>query len=91
LSLEFRKIQGFEPMPDLPVVVYTRQGCHLCDDAYALLVQHGYRPEKVDVDTRSELADEFGNCVPVVVIDGKIRFRGRVNPVLLKRLKDSEN
>lgn len=78
-------------MPDIPVTLYTRQGCHLCDDAYTLLVQHGYRPEKVDVDTRPELVEEFGSCVPVVVIAGRIRFRGRVNPVLLKRIKDSLN
>ena len=28
----------------------------------------------------------FNDCVPVVEIDGKIRFCGRVDPVLLRRL-----
>ena len=68
------------------VIVYTRQGCHLCDDAYALLVKHHLQPELVDIDQDPELRSRYTNCVPVVVIDGKERFRGRVNEVLLKRL-----
>lgn len=68
------------------VVLYTRVGCHLCDDALALLSQHGLRPELVDIDEQPELRERFTTCVPVVEIDGKIRFRGRVNETLLKRL-----
>jgi glutaredoxin len=70
----------------LKVVLYTRDGCHLCDDAAVMLVQHGLRPEIVDIDTDAALHDRFDTCVPVVEIDGKIRFRGRVSRVLLKRL-----
>jgi glutaredoxin len=70
------------------VVLYTRQGCCLCDRAAALLARHGLQPELVDIDANSELREQFTNCVPVVQIDGKIRFRGRVNEVLLKRLLD---
>ena len=68
------------------VVLYTRVGCHLCDDARELLVRHGLRPRLVDVDLDERLAAEHGNCVPVVEIDGRVRFRGRVNAVLLQRL-----
>jgi glutaredoxin len=68
------------------VVLYTRVGCHLCDDAHELLVRHGLRPRLVDVDRDEQLVAEHGNCVPVVEIDGRVRFRGRVNPVLLRRL-----
>ncbi|MEQ8785290.1 MAG: glutaredoxin family protein [Pirellulaceae bacterium] len=73
-------------MPPTDVVVYTRVGCCLCDDAAALLRQHGLSPRLVDIDQDPELRERFNTCVPVVVIDGKERFRGRVNPVLLKRL-----
>lgn len=68
------------------VIVYTRQGCHLCEDAIALLQHYGLRVELVDVDEDPELVARYNECVPVVVIDGKERFRGRVNRVLLERL-----
>jgi glutaredoxin len=68
------------------VVLYTRQGCHLCDDAKKLLESHGLAPATIDIDADPALRERFDTCVPVVEIDGQIRFRGRVEPVLLKRL-----
>ncbi len=68
------------------VTLYTRKGCHLCDDAYQVLAQHGIEPSVIDVDTNALLREKFDTCVPVVEIDGKVRFRGRIDPVLLKRL-----
>ena len=68
------------------VVLYTRIGCHLCDDALALLESHGLKPTCIDVDTDPSLRERFNECVPVVEIDGQIRFRGRVDPILLRRL-----
>ncbi len=70
-------------------VVYTRRNCPLCDDALAVLLKYApYLPpiEEVDVDSNPELADRFGECVPVVELDGKVRFRGRVDERLLRRL-----
>ena len=68
------------------VKLYTRTGCHLCDDAYALLVRHGLAPMLVDIDSDPALRERYYECVPVVEIDGRERFRGRVNEVLLKRI-----
>ena len=68
------------------VVLYTRVGCHLCEDAEQILAEHGLVASLIDVDTVPELRERFDTCVPVVEIDGKIRFRGRVDPILLKRL-----
>lgn len=72
------------------VILYTRPGCHLCDDAYAVLDQvrteFGFTIQIVNIDDDSELIREFGEQIPVVRIDGTIRFRGRVNRVLLTRL-----
>jgi len=70
------------------VVLYTRQDCCLCDDARLVLQQHGLTHECVDVDGDPRLREQFGECVPVVEIDGRIRFRGRVEPILLRRLLD---
>lgn len=74
-------------MPD--VVLYTRKDCHLCDEAQAVLLRHGLRPKVVDIDANRALRDRYNECVPVVEIDGRERFRGRVNEVLLRRLLNS--
>lgn len=71
------------------VVLYTRYGCHLCEDAKALLERYGLAVEEVDIDGDSTLKSRYTECVPVVVIDGIERFRGRVNEVLLRRLLNS--
>jgi predicted thioredoxin/glutaredoxin len=72
------------------VVLYTRQGCHLCDDAWAVLQRahrrYGFALSQVDIDGDPDLAQRYGLEVPVVLIDGRVRFRGIVNPVLLERL-----
>ena len=68
------------------IILYTRAGCHLCDDAAAVLARYGLAPQRVDIDADPALRERYNYCVPVVVIDGKERFRGRVNEVLLKRI-----
>lgn len=70
----------------MKIVLYTRAGCHLCEDALALLRAHKQTPKVIDIDTHPELWAEYHECVPVVLVDGKVRFRGRINPVLLKRV-----
>lgn len=68
------------------VVLYTRSGCHLCDEAHEALAAQGLVPEVIDVDGDPALRERFNECVPIVEIDGKIRFRGHVDAVLLRRL-----
>lgn len=73
-------------MKPLRAVVYSRQGCHLCEEAVALLLQAGLEVETVDIDAHPPLRERYDRCVPVVLIEGQERFRGRVNPRLLRRL-----
>lgn len=68
------------------VILYTRTGCHLCDVAADTLHEHGLHAQKVDIDADETLREKFNTCVPVVEIDGKVRFRGKVDPILLRRL-----
>lgn len=81
---------GQEKCPGLEIVMYTRIGCHLCEEAWAFLQQEqsrwGYELREQDVDQNPELRSRYGECVPVVTIGGKLRFRGRVNPLLFRRL-----
>jgi glutaredoxin len=72
------------------VVMYTRQGCHLCEEAWEVLRQAARRYpldlRQVDVDSDPALVEQYGEQVPVVAVDGHVRFRGTVNAVLLARL-----
>ncbi len=78
----------------LHVVLYTRQGCHLCEVAEQQLeaARRRYRVvvEIVDIDGQPELVERYGSLVPVVTIQGKVRFRGAINSVLLSRLLRAE-
>jgi glutaredoxin len=79
----------------LVVRLFTRQGCHLCETAWQLLeqsrTQWGFDLTAIDVDTSPELIARYGDCVPVVTVNDKVRFRGTVNGVLLQRLLKQES
>lgn len=68
------------------VLLYTRHGCHLCDAARKLLESYGLGVVEVDIDGDEQLRAKYDHCVPVVMLDGKLRFRGRVDEMLLRRL-----
>lgn len=71
------------------LLVYTRPDCPLCDEAMETLLDYRQwmpRAEVEEIDSDPELQQRFGDWVPVVQIDGRIRFKGRVNEVLLRRL-----
>ena len=71
------------------LVLYTRQDCHLCDVAKDVLEAYGhYLPPitEVDIDKDAVLIAKFTLCVPVVEIDGRVRFRGHVDQTLLRRM-----
>lgn len=75
------------------VVLYTRDGCHLCDDVrHQLRTYSRWLPAaiEVDIDDDPELLEQFNTCVPVVEVDGKVRFRGRMDEMLLRRLIEGE-
>jgi hypothetical protein len=70
--------------------MYTRLGCHLCEEAWGILVaaqeKYQFRLRQVVVDTDPTLVEQYGLLVPVVTVDGEERFRGKVNAILLHRL-----
>jgi len=72
------------------VVLYSRPGCHLCDDARdVLLTERARKPfvlEEVDIETDDDLLREYGIRVPVVMIDGEERFEYRVDPQELAKI-----
>ena len=73
-------------MQDYEVVLYTRENCCLCDDAKQILESYGLAPKLVDIDKHPDKLAKYNECVPVVEINGKVHFRGKVNEVLLRRI-----
>lgn len=59
----------------IDVTLMTRQGCHLCEVARGelerILPDYGLTARLVDVDTDAELRAEYGDRVPVVLLNGK--------------------
>jgi glutaredoxin len=68
------------------ITLYSREGCHLCDIAADVLLRNMLSFEGVDIDADPTLRERYNECVPVVVIDGRERFRGRIDELLLRRL-----
>jgi glutaredoxin len=72
------------------VVLYTREGCHLCDVARDRIVAvRGRIPfelREVDVDRSDDLIRDYGYRVPVVEIDGEPAFEIEVAEVDLEAL-----
>lgn len=75
------------------VILYGKPDCDLCDRAMDLLAEYAQSlPEvqKVDISGNQKLEALYSECVPVVEIDGRVRFRGIVSTELLKRLVDAK-
>ena len=70
------------------VTLYGRAGCHLCDEARALIeevcLELGETFTEVDVDADPELRDRFGDEVPVTFVDGRQHDYWRVDPARLR-------
>jgi glutaredoxin len=70
------------------VVVLTRVGCHLCDEAIArvaaVCAETGDKYAVVDVDSDLELQRRYTEQVPVTFVDGAQHDFWRVDPLRLK-------
>ena len=67
-------------------VLYTRRGCHLCEQAEDLLATLGLAFRSVEVDRDPALAGRFGLRVPVLEAGGRIVMEGRFDAAGLARL-----
>jgi glutaredoxin len=53
------------------LVLYGRDGCHLCDDARAVLERVGHPFEEVDIESDDALLRRYLERIPVVALDGE--------------------
>ena len=70
-------------------VLYVKEDCPLCEEAINVLEPYqAFLPpiQPVDVSDRPEKQKAYADCVPVLELDGRKRFVGQINEVLLRRL-----
>ncbi len=73
----------------MSLVLYGRPGCHLCDDARAVLERIGHPFEEVDIETDDELLARYLERIPVIALDGTELYDFFVNEVELRARLDA--
>jgi glutaredoxin len=77
-----------EPPPR--VVLYSKPGCHLCEDARVVVEQVcaelGESYDEVDISGSEDLMRRFGEEIPVTFVDGRQHDFWRVDG---QRLRDA--
>lgn len=75
-------------MAEPRITLYGREGCHLCDDARAVIervcADLGESFVEVDIDTDEDLYDRFGEEIPVTFVDGRQHDFWRVDEARLR-------
>lgn len=75
-------------MDEPRVVLIGRSGCHLCDDARAVVVAVteplGIAWRELSIEDDPALADRYAEEIPVVLVDGRQHDFWRVDPDRLR-------
>ena len=70
------------------ITIYSRLGCHLCDDAHNVLKslreELNFEIEVVNIDEDPELIRLYSDQVPVIHIDGLHHDFYKVDPLRFK-------
>lgn len=70
------------------ITLYTRAGCHLCDEAKAaitpLLAEFGAKLKEIDVDRDPVLRDRYTNDVPVIFVGPQFFAKHRIHAASLR-------
>jgi glutaredoxin len=71
------------------VVLYTRSGCHLCDEAKAEMATAGcpdeYELVEINIEADPDLVERYGSEIPVILINGVKAFKYRLTAEDFKR------
>ena len=70
------------------VVLYSRPGCHLCDEARDVILavrrDAPFAFDEVNIETDDGLVRDYGIRIPVVMIDGEETFEVSVDADALR-------
>jgi glutaredoxin len=82
--------EAADSVASLEVTLYTRPGCHLCEEAKSLiaplLAEFGARLREVNIDSDPQLHERYNLDVPVIFLAGRKIAKHRVDPAQFKRL-----
>ena len=71
------------------VQIYSRHGCHLCEDALSTLKvlqkELNFEIKEIFIDGDPDLEKKFGEQVPVIQIDHKQHDFYRVDPLRFRK------
>jgi glutaredoxin len=76
----------------MTLTIYSRPGCHLCDDMKAIVQRTIARTrlpvtvEEIDISTDPDLEARYGTEIPVLLVDGRKAAKYRVTDAELARL-----
>ena len=79
------------------LTVYSRPGCHLCDEMKAVVQrvvrtqQAPIQIEEIDISTDPELEARYGLEIPVLLVDGRKVAKYRVTDGELMRILAARN
>lgn len=65
------------------VILYSKAGCHLCDEAREhleeLAADHPFELDEVDIRRDDQLFERYRYRIPVITVDGVERLEGRIS------------
>lgn len=73
---------------ELPLKLYSRAGCHLCQDAEGRLAALNQVFERIDVSGDAELERLYGWDVPVLLRGEQVLAKGVLSTARLRRVLD---
>ena len=78
------------PRDPVPVTLYSKPGCHLCEVMKQELARAGlerrYALEEVDISGDAKLSKLYGLRIPVLAIAGRVAFEGKLDPAHFERV-----
>jgi len=76
------------------LVVYSRYGCHLCEDMLQLLrdfqTEMAYSVRVIDIDDDPALVEQYNDAVPVLTLRGEEICRHFLDLEALQKVVDPE-
>jgi glutaredoxin len=78
------------PRDVIPLTIYSRPGCHLCDEMKTTITRVArtisLSLEDIDISTDPALEARYGVEIPVLLVDGKKAAKYRVTEEELLRI-----
>lgn len=80
--------------PQRQAVVYSRAGCHLCEqliEELLPLVRGRWQVEVIDIDANADLVSNYNDRVPVLEVDGNMVCQWRLDRSAVERILLAES